>query len=37
MPISPDVYNPVLKELEEYGVKFTEKDFAPSAKEVKLQ
>ena len=37
MPISPDVYNPVLKELEEYGVKFREKDFAPSAKEVKLQ
>ena len=26
IPIMPEVYNPILKELEEYGVKFREKD-----------
>ena len=36
MPITPEVYNPVLDELEEYGVQFREIEFTPTEREVKM-
>ena len=27
LPIEPDIYNPVLKELEGYGIRFVEEEF----------
>lgn len=32
LPIHPEIYNPVLKELGEYGIKFTEEEFRISRK-----
>lgn len=37
LPIKAEVYNPILDELAEYGVKFNERDFIPSEKDVKMQ
>jgi saccharopine dehydrogenase-like NADP-dependent oxidoreductase len=37
LPLSAEVYNPVLDELAEYGMSFKEREFIPTEREVKLQ